>query len=65
VTDSFRGCGHAQYDTGWNAIKSLILAGTATIGQRWQMNRHLLKLLVEMNGIEPSTYALRTHRSPS
>ena len=21
--------------------------------------------LVEMNGIEPSTYALRTHRSPS
>ena len=25
----------------------------------------LLTLLVEMNGIEPSTYALRTHRSPS
>jgi hypothetical protein len=24
-----------------------------------------LLLLVEMNGIEPSTYALRTHRSPS
>jgi hypothetical protein len=24
-----------------------------------------LFLLVEMNGIEPSTYALRTHRSPS
>jgi len=22
-------------------------------------------ILVEMNGIEPSTYALRTHRSPS
>jgi len=24
-----------------------------------------LFLLVELNGIEPSTYALRTHRSPS
>lgn len=24
-----------------------------------------LSYLVEMNGIEPSTYALRTHRSPS
>lgn len=28
-------------------------------------NRSSSFLLVEMNGIEPSTYALRTHRSPS
>jgi len=28
-------------------------------------DRNPLLLLVEMNGIEPSTYALRTHRSPS
>ncbi len=38
---------------------------------RAKIKRQPLKLqvvaliLVEMNGIEPSTYALRTHRSPS
>jgi hypothetical protein len=41
--------------------------GMSTFGKKKGPKRlpKSLLLLVEMNGIEPSTYALRTHRSPS